>query len=105
MKKISFYVMMIVLSLTIMPTQIFASEKNPALRSDSPKELPAEVKVMMNRLDEIKSMDKSELSSVEKKELRKEVRTIKKELKATGNGVYLSIGAILIIILLLILLL
>jgi hypothetical protein len=50
-------------------------------------------------------MDKSELSSVEKKELRKEVRTIKKELKATGNGVYLSIGAILIIILLLILLL
>ncbi|MCL6462285.1 MAG: hypothetical protein I4O51_10490 [Flavobacterium micromati] len=105
MKKISFYVMMIVLSLTVMPTQIFASEKNPALLTDSPKEVPAEVKVMLNRLDEIKSMDKSELSSVEKKELRKEVRTIKKELKTTGNGVYLSVGAIIIVILLLILLL
>ena len=60
---------------------------------------------MLNRLDEIKAMDKTNMSSVEKKELRKEVRTIKKELKSTGNGVYLSIGAIIIIILLLILLL
>ena len=90
--------MMIVLSLTIMPTQIFAA-------NNTPKEAPAEVKVMLNRLDEIKAMDKSELSSVEKKELRMEVRTIKKELKSSGNGVYLSVGAIIIIILLLILLL
>jgi hypothetical protein len=50
-------------------------------------------------------MDKSELSSTEKKELRKEVRAIKAELKSTGNGIYLSVGAIIIVILLLILLL
>ena len=50
-------------------------------------------------------MDKSNLNSSEKKELRKEVKAIKKTLKSTGNGVYLSIGAIIIIILLLILLL
>jgi hypothetical protein len=97
--------MMIVLSLTIMPTEVYAADKNPALKIDTPKEVPAEVKVMLNRLDEIKAMDKSELSSVEKKELRMEVRTIKKELKSSGNGVYLSVGAIIIIILLLILLL
>jgi hypothetical protein len=58
---------------------------------------------LTNRLVEIKNMDKSHLSSVEKKELRKEVKKIKRERKS--NGVYLSVGAIIIIALLLILLL
>lgn len=105
MKKVTFYLMMMVLSLSIVPTQMFASEKNPTSVSNTPKEVPAEVKIMLNRLDKIKAMDKSELSSTEKKELRREVRAIKAGLKSTGNGVYLSVGAIIIIILLLILLL
>ena len=50
-------------------------------------------------------MDKSDMSRAEKKELRKEVKEIKTDLKSTGNGVYLSVGAIIIIVLLLILLL
>ena len=105
MKKVTFYLMMIVMSLSIVPTQMLAAEKNPTSVSNTPKEVPEEVKVLLNRLDEIKSMDKSSLNSAEKKELRKEVRAIKAELKSTGNGVYLSVGAIIIIILLLILLL
>ena len=60
---------------------------------------------LVQRLEEIKGMDKSEMTRLEKKSLRKEVLGIKKEMKATNNGVYLSIGAIIIIILLLILLL
>lgn len=105
MKKVTFYLMMMVLSLSVIPTQVFASEKNPTLVTNIPKEVPTEVKVMLNRLEEIKAMDKSNMTSVEKKELRKEVRAIKADLKSSGNGVYLSIGAIIIIILLLILLL
>lgn len=105
MKKVTFYLMIMVLSLGVIPTQLFAAEKNPTAISNTPKEVPAEVKIMLNRLDEIKAMDKSSLNSSEKKELRKEVRAIKAELKSSGNGVYLSIGAIIIIILLLILLL
>lgn len=58
-----------------------------------------------NRLEQIKALDKHELSSSEKKALRKEVRAIKKELAVMSGGVYLSIGAILLIALLLILLL
>jgi hypothetical protein len=58
---------------------------------------------MLNRLEEIKEMDKSSLKSSEKKNF-KEVREIKSELKRSGQGVYFS-GAIIIIILLLILLL
>ncbi|MFV8370106.1 hypothetical protein [Flavobacterium sp. LB2R40] len=105
MKKVTFYLMMMVLSLSIVPTQMLASEKTTTSVSNTPKEVPAEVKVLLNRLDEIKAMDKSSLNSAEKKELRKEVRAIKAELKSTGNGVYLSVGAIIIVILLLILLL
>lgn len=103
MKKLSFYVMMIALSLTAFPTSTFAAEKTVTV--SEPKEIPAEVQVKLDRLEEIKEMDKSSLNSSEKKELRKEVREIKADLKSTGNGVYLSVGAIIIIILLLILLL
>lgn len=105
MKKITFYLMMMVLSLSVVPTQMYAAEKTPSAISSTPKEIPAEVKVLLDRLDEIKAMDKSALNSSEKKELRKEVRAIKAELKSSGNGVYLSVGAIIIVLLLLILLL
>jgi len=57
------------------------------------------------RLEEIKNIDRSEMTRLEKKGLRKEVKAIKKEGKGINGGVYLSIGAIIIIILLLILLL
>jgi hypothetical protein len=60
---------------------------------------------LLQRLDEIKGMDKSTLSGTDKKELRKEVKGIRKEMKAIKGGVYLSVGAIIIIILLLVILL
>lgn len=66
------------------------------------KEVLAEVKVMLTRLEEIKAMDKSSLKSSKKREVRKEVCVVKADLKATGNRVYLSIGAIILIMLLLI---
>jgi gas vesicle protein len=88
-----------VLSLCAVPSAMLAAEKSSYERNS------AEVKTMLNRLEEIKEMDKSSLKSSEKKELRKEVREIKSELKRSGQGVYFSVGAIIIIILLLILLL
>lgn len=60
---------------------------------------------LVQRLEYIKGMDKSEMTRLEKKAIRKEVVEIKKEMKAISGGVYLSVGAIIIIILLLILLL
>ena len=59
---------------------------------------------LMNRLIEIRDMDKSNLTSSEKA-LRKEVKEIKKEVRQNQYGVYLSVGAIIIIVVLLILLL
>ena len=60
---------------------------------------------LIQRLNEIKAIDKSTLSKSERKALRKEVISIKKEMKAISGGVYLSVGAIIIIILVLILIL
>jgi len=105
MKKFPLYLMMMVFSLSIFPQTSFASEKNAPAKTAKTAEIPAEVKVMLNRLEEMKAMDKSEMKASEKKELRKEVRTIKAQLKASNNGVYLSVGAIIIVILLLILIL
>lgn len=105
MKKLSFYLMMTVLSLIAFPTNMIAAETDSTAVAVNPKEVPADVKIMLNRLEEIKAMDKSSMKSSEKKALRKEVREIKSELRSSGNGLYLSVGAIIIIILLLILLL
>ena len=60
---------------------------------------------LLSRLNVIKEMDKTELNNSQKKELRKEVRSIKKSLIQGSGGIFLSVGAILIIALVLILLL
>ncbi|MFC6876890.1 hypothetical protein ACFQZF_10275 [Flavobacterium myungsuense] len=105
MKKATLYLMIFLVSVSIFPTSATATEKNSNSISNSPKEIPAEVQVMLNRLNEIKAMDKSNMNRLERKALRKEVRAINTNLRSTGNGVYLSVGALLIIIILLIILL
>lgn len=104
MKKTNYPVMLLLLLLSVFSTPIIASEKEPPI-IENPKEIPIEVKAMYHRIDEIKAMDKSTLNSDQKKELRKELKTIKKQLRTTNHGLYLSLGAIIIIILLLILIL
>lgn len=60
---------------------------------------------MEARVDEIKAMDFGAMSKDERKEIREELKSMKAEAKQSGNGVYLSVGAIIIILLLLILIL
>lgn len=72
-----------------------AEQTNSAAKTEEPR-----AQQLLHRLEEIRDMNKSELTRLEKKSLRKEVKEIKKEMK---GGVYLSVGAIIIIILLLIL--
>lgn len=79
---------------------VFAAE-TPVTRIEVPKEVRAQQ--IETRLIEIRDLAKTNLTAAEKKELRKEVKSLKKEERR--NGVYLSVGAIIIIVLLLILLL
>lgn len=78
---------------------------DPTATSSPVKTEDTRVQQLLQRLEEIKGMNKSELTRSEKKSLRKEVKDIRKEMKAMSGGVYLSVGAIIIIILLLILIL
>jgi hypothetical protein len=56
------------------------------------------------RAEQIKAMDKRSLSKAERKALKKELRDIREETKAS-NGVYISAGALIVIVILLIVLL
>lgn len=72
----------------------------------TPAERDARVATIIRRVEEIKAMDRSKLSREERKELKKELRSLNKEAKVFGRGgIYLSVGAILVIILILILVL
>ena len=101
MKNTRLYFMIFMMSLGAFTTTN-ASERAP--KTTAPVEIPAEVQVQLNRLEVIKTMDKSELTRAEKKELRTEVRAINSNLRASGNGIYISAGAIIIILLLIIIL-
>lgn len=114
MKKLALGFMTAFLLLFVNPQQSKAdTDQKTVSTTVSTTASSAEANAMVVRLNEIKAMDMTTLSSSEKKDLRKEVRGIKKELNkgestsAQGNngGVYLSVGAIIIIVLLLILLL
>lgn len=92
------------MSMSFIPTQLRA-ETNATSIEKAKKVESAEANAMIARLHEIKAMDKSNMTSSEKKQLRKEVRTLKANITQLGGGVYLSVGAIIVILLLLILLL
>ena len=82
-----------------------ATKSEPtSVPAPKPAESP-EVKALELRLNEINAMDKSKMKSSEKKTLRKEVKTINHKMHDIGGGVYLSAGAIILIVILLIVLL
>jgi hypothetical protein len=92
--------LLIAMFATVAPSMSFATTTDPVAETKE-----AYARQLTSRLEEIKAMDTKNMSREEKKVLRTEVKAIKKELKEVSGGVYLSIGAILIIALLLILLL
>lgn len=106
MKKIIFYLTSACVLLTFNPVQSYANITETTSSSVIPKsEKTAEAKILLLRLNEINAMDKSNLKSSDKRNLRREVRSIKQQLKELSGGVYISAGAVIIILLLLIILL
>lgn len=79
-----------------------ASAKDKALTATQQVKLEQ----LTARVEQIRDMDKSHLSRQEKRALRSELKQMKNEANAIGNGgVYLSVTAIVIIALVLILIL
>jgi uncharacterized protein (DUF885 family) len=65
----------------------------------------ARLEEMKSRVNEIKAIDRSTLTKADRKALKKELREMNKEARIMKGGIYLSVGAIIIIILVLILIL
>ena len=106
MKKLTLFIATAMLLFVFIPIQLKAgTDTEPAAKATTETIEVTEVEVIEARLEEIKEMDKSELTSVEKRELRKEVRTLKSDLKTLGGGIYISVGGAILIVLILILLL
>jgi hypothetical protein len=104
MKKSTLYLIIMVLSLYVFPTQMIAREKDPITVATNANEIPPDIKAKLVRLDEINAMNKSTLTRAERRALRKEVKSINTSLKSGGHGYYITLGAIIVILVLLIIL-
>lgn len=102
MKKITVGIMAAILSFTFIPADTQAAGTKTEIAATSSD--AARAQALLNRLDEIKALSKTNLSPAEKKELRKEVRSIREQLKDISGGVYISAGALIVILILLIIL-
>lgn len=100
MKKIILYSFTCLLAFSFIPTEGMASSP---VKTEMAKDSVATESSLLNRLAEIKAMDKSNLSNLEKKSNRQETRSIKKQLHDGYGTIYISVGALLLIILILIL--
>ncbi len=110
MKKYTFYTITILLFLSILPSQLKAETSVNTISLTDKKtlvsaEATAEANVIITRLNEIKALDKSNLTAKEKQQLRREVRTLNTKVKKLNGGVYFSAGALVVILLLLLIVL
>jgi len=110
MKKTIFVAILMIFTLGSITT--FASNadqksvsENPAIPVKTDNKLTTEeVSRLKNRVEEIRSTDKSGMTVTEKRELRKESKEIKKNVRKSGSVVYIGGSTLLIIILLILLL-
>lgn len=101
MKKIAYFLSILMWLTAIAPAAMAKNE--PAEKEPSPEE-QARLEQLDERVKEIKAMDFRSMDKEEKKEIRNELRDINKEAKELGGGVYISVGALIVILLLLIIL-
>lgn len=102
MKKTIFIALMMIFTLG---ATSFAnnSDSKTAPAATENKLSTEEITRLNNRVEEIRNIDKSDMTVAEKRELRKESKEIKENVRKGGEVIYISGGTILLIILILIL--
>ena len=105
MKKIALVLMAASLSLIFLPLSSFAVSVGHTGIANTTTPAPVNSDPLMLRLNEIKNMDKSNLSSSEKKALLKELRGMKRKDRDGRRSptIYFVIGGLIIVILVLLL--
>jgi biopolymer transport protein ExbD len=109
MKKINLLSILLMLAMfislsTASASELKKSEKNTATASTENTLSAEDVKILNLRVEEIRDMDKSDLTMLEKRELKNELKTIKKDLRNSNGAIYIGTGTLLLIIILIILL-
>ena len=104
MKKTIFIALFMIFTLGATTTFAINSDSKSVAPVATENKLSAEeITRMNNRVEEIRKMDKSDMTVAEKRELRKESKGIKENVRKGGEVIYISGGTILLIILILIL--
>ena len=110
MKKIILFAFVIIISISastafaVKPDTKSATEK-PAIPAKTENKMSEEeLSRLTKRVEEIRDMDKTNMTVKEKRELKKEVKSIKENVKRDGGYIYIGGGTLLLIILLIILL-
>ena len=104
MKKIIFIAILMIFTFG---TTTFASNsdtKSAAPAATENRLSAEEMSCLTARVEEIRNMDKTDMTVKEKRELRKELKTIKENVKKSGGYIYIGGSTLLLIILLIILL-
>ena len=81
-----------------------ASKNSPVTVITDNKLSAAEVTSLTARVKEIRTMDKSNMTVVEKRELRKELKGIKENVRKDGGVIYIGGSTLLFILILIIIL-
>lgn len=104
MKKTIFIALLAIFSLSA--TTVFASKKSSASAENATEVrlTTEEMESYKARVEEIRDLDKSEMSSIEKKELKSELKDIKATMRSQGPYIYIGGSTLLLIIILLLIL-
>lgn len=100
MKKLLISLLIACLFLSITPGSLRANPDSLRVETTIPDAEKANK--LLDRLQEINTMDKSNLTRKEKRKLRQEVRSTERKLRNIGGGIYISVGAVILIVILLI---
>jgi Skp family chaperone for outer membrane proteins len=98
--KLSLFLIIVVSSFSVQ-----AAGKNPFVKKAPTEQEAQRLSEIQVRINEIKAIDKSNLTKEERKELRKELTAIKKEARRLSGGFYFAAGAIVVLVIVLLLVL
>jgi hypothetical protein len=107
MKKVILIGFLVIFSLSAFAINHDSKSKseNPAVPDKKENKMSdEEISRLTRRVEELRNMDKANLTVKEKRELKKELKGIKKNVRRNGGVVYIGSGTLILIIILVILL-
>ena len=97
-----FFALLMVFALSA-PATFAASKAEKKVATTENKMTSEEASRLTKRVEEIRDMDKTNLTVTEKRELRKELKATKENIRKDGGYIYVSAGTVILIIILVIL--